>query len=129
MAHGFSNSWKQFFHHHRYCVTLLVLLFGIPGVSVLIIRNYTFKSLIMVSVGETGVRSVMGHIPSVGFSRKLSIIGTLLLHKICLYLLGMVWYYQKIDIPMTRFVKIRKVCFCHGNSNFLEWTKYYFVTV
>ena len=33
---------------------------------------------------------------------------SLLLCNICLSLLGMVWYYQKIDIPMTRFVEIGK---------------------
>ena len=47
-------------------------------------------------VGENGTRSVMGHILSVGFSRKPSTVGTLLLCKICLSLLGMVWYYQKL---------------------------------
>ena len=41
---------------------------------------------------ENGASSVMGHIMSVGFSRKLSIMSTLLLCKICLSLLGMVWY-------------------------------------
>ena len=77
----------------------------------------------------TGARSAMGHILSVGFSRKLSSIGTSLVHKICLSLLGMVWYHQKIYMPMTRLVKIWKVCFCYGNSNFLKQAKYYCVIV
>ena len=50
-----------------------------------------------VTVVENGARSVMGHILSAAFSRKLSSVGTLLLCKICLSLLGMVWHYQKID--------------------------------
>ena len=48
----------------------------------------------------------MGHILSVGFSWKLSSVCILLLCKMYLSLLDMIWYHQKFEIPMTRFVKI-----------------------
>ena len=79
------------------------------SVVLLIFLIFQWWSLCM--VGETGACSVMGHILSVGLSRKPSSVGTLLLHKICLSLLMMVWYYQNINIRMTRFIKIWKVCF------------------
>ena len=64
----------------------------------------------------------MGNILSVEFSQKLSSVGTLLLCKICLSLLGMIWYYQKIEIAMTRFVKIGKF-FLLWKSKLSEVTK------
>ena len=73
-------------------------------------------------VGETGTRSVMGHILSVGFL-KLSSVGTLLLYQICLSLLGTVWYYQKIGMTMTRFVKIGKVCFLSWKAKLFQANK------
>ena len=82
----------------------------------------------MPGIRENGARYVMGHILSAGFSRKLSTVGTSLLRKICLSLLDMVWYYQKIDIPMTRFAKTGSL-FCYRNPTFLKRTKYCFVTV
>ena len=84
------------------------------------LANKFFRWIFGRYVGEIGVHSVTGHMLSAGFSRKLSSVGTLLLCKICLSLLGMVWYYQKIDIAMNRFVKIGKVCFCYGDPNFLK---------
>ena len=45
---------------------------------------------------------------------------TLLLSKICSSLLVMAWCYQMINIAMTRFVKIGKVCFCCGKPIFLK---------
>ena len=81
------------------------------------------------TVGENGAHSAMGHFLSAGFSKKLSSLGSLLLCKIYLSLLDMVLYHEKSDLPMTRFVKIRKICFCHGVPNFLKWTKCCFVTV
>ena len=80
-------------------------------------------------IGETGAYPVMGHILSVMLSQKLPCVGTLLLNKIKCSIKCLVWYYQKIGIPLVRFVKIRKVCFCHGNPNILKQTKCRFVTV
>ena len=80
-------------------------------------------------VGETVARSAMRHILPAGFSLTPSSVGTLLLREIYFSLLGMVWYYQRFRIPMTKFAKIRKVCFCYGILIFVEWTKCCFTTV
>ena len=71
-------------------------------------ENYCRTFVVSGKVGEIGARYVMGHILSVGFSRKLSSAGTLLLHEICLSLLGSVWYYLKVYIAMSKFSKFEK---------------------
>ena len=44
-------------------------------------------------------------------------------------MLDMTRYYHNNNIPATRFVQNRKVCFCSENVTFVQWRKCWFLTV
>ena len=80
-------------------------------------------------VGENGAPWVTGHHGSPGFSRILSNVDKCFQCTKCSLMLDMTRYYHNNNIPATRFVQNRKVCFCSENVTFVQWRKCWFLTV
>jgi len=92
-------------------------------------RHCSWRSVTpIVSRGERGT---MGHgAPwSPGFSRILSNVDKCFQCTKCSLMLDMTRCYHNNNVPATRFVQNRKVCFCSENVTFVQWRKCWFLTV